>query len=274
MKRLAADAPLYRSHKTVRALKIKDVEPGRRDGAGPGATLVFEDDRYEPLPVSETWDHKHEQPKEGGYFVIYEDGYESWSPAAAFELGYTLALHSEPRNPDEMPNVQTAALGAAEHVRVITPSFLTVAAADYPAEVMRAIAQAANQCGLEGKLVTGIAFDNNDRRECKVILELRACAPRVFVGFDAADAPHVAAAFAEGLDDTVVNGRTISIEDYKRARDLSEGGAIAPASFAGELPIDYPQQQTSRMTCGACGHSILVCTCRPWPLAPGAFDHA
>ena len=24
-----------------------------------------------------------------GYWVIYDDGYESWSPAAAFEAGYT-----------------------------------------------------------------------------------------------------------------------------------------------------------------------------------------
>ena len=26
----------------------------------------------------------------GGYFVRYDDGYESWSPASAFESGYTL----------------------------------------------------------------------------------------------------------------------------------------------------------------------------------------
>jgi hypothetical protein len=28
-------------------------------------------------------------PKIGDYFVIYEDGYQSWSPKAAFESGYT-----------------------------------------------------------------------------------------------------------------------------------------------------------------------------------------
>lgn len=28
-------------------------------------------------------------PKAGGYFVAYEDGYKSWSPAEAFESGYT-----------------------------------------------------------------------------------------------------------------------------------------------------------------------------------------
>lgn len=31
---------------------------------------------------------KH-QPRAGGYFVVYKDGYESWSPAEAFEEGYT-----------------------------------------------------------------------------------------------------------------------------------------------------------------------------------------
>ena len=28
--------------------------------------------------------------KPGGYYVRYPDGYESWSPAEAFEDGYTL----------------------------------------------------------------------------------------------------------------------------------------------------------------------------------------
>ncbi len=31
---------------------------------------------------------KH-QPKIGGYFVVYKDGYKSFSPAEAFEEGYT-----------------------------------------------------------------------------------------------------------------------------------------------------------------------------------------
>lgn len=28
-------------------------------------------------------------PQDGDYIVIYEDGYKSWSPAKAFEEGYT-----------------------------------------------------------------------------------------------------------------------------------------------------------------------------------------
>jgi hypothetical protein len=39
--------------------------------------------------VSKEYNDKH-APEIGGYYVLYDDGYESWSPAAAFESGYTL----------------------------------------------------------------------------------------------------------------------------------------------------------------------------------------
>ena len=31
--------------------------------------------------------HKH-KPQVGGYYVVYKDGYKSFSPAEAFETGY------------------------------------------------------------------------------------------------------------------------------------------------------------------------------------------
>ena len=34
-----------------------------------------------------TWLDKH-NPAVGGYYVVYKDGYESFSPAQAFEEGY------------------------------------------------------------------------------------------------------------------------------------------------------------------------------------------
>ena len=37
----------------------------------------------------EEWLDKH-NPEVGGYYVVYEDGYKSFSPAKAFEEGYTL----------------------------------------------------------------------------------------------------------------------------------------------------------------------------------------
>lgn len=40
------------------------------------------------IPVSKEWLDKH-NPQPGGYYVVYQDGYASYSPAKAFEEGYT-----------------------------------------------------------------------------------------------------------------------------------------------------------------------------------------
>lgn len=77
--------PRYRSHKEVGALKIIDVL-SLPDGSG---TLRFEDPQFSPISVDPGYMTKH-QPKVGGYLVVYADGYRSWSPAEAFEDGYTL----------------------------------------------------------------------------------------------------------------------------------------------------------------------------------------
>jgi hypothetical protein len=73
----------YRSHKVVNAAKIAGVSQYRNTGEG---GLTFVDGQQ--LMVSPTYMAKH-APQPGGYFVVYEDGYESWSPAEAFEAGYT-----------------------------------------------------------------------------------------------------------------------------------------------------------------------------------------
>ena len=76
--------PRYQCHKKVWALKIKEV-------LGPfGAIrLVFEDEDFSPITPTLDYLRKH-NPQAGGYFVRYDDGYESYSPAEAFEDGYTL----------------------------------------------------------------------------------------------------------------------------------------------------------------------------------------
>ena len=96
--------PRYRCHKEVWALKIKAIEFRKpiiaglerllneqpaADGDNVGAIITPEDPRYGPFPVSFKYVNRHE-PKEGGYYVVYPDGYLSWSPAEAFESGYTL----------------------------------------------------------------------------------------------------------------------------------------------------------------------------------------
>lgn len=80
------EMPRYRSHKEVHALKIKDIiDPNHvTDGS---RMIVPEEEGYAPFPVDGHYVRKHE-PQVGGYFVVYPDGYRSYSPAEAFESGY------------------------------------------------------------------------------------------------------------------------------------------------------------------------------------------
>jgi hypothetical protein len=75
--------PKYQSHKTVEAFKIEDMVCVSREGdwrlTGQGCDVT----------VNQAYMAKH-KPKIGGYFVQYADGYKSWSPADAFEEGYSL----------------------------------------------------------------------------------------------------------------------------------------------------------------------------------------
>lgn len=79
----AAEMPRYKSHKTVWALKIKRVEHRTWE-----VCLFFEDPSYAPIAKSSNWEAKF-NPQDGGYYVVYADGYSSFSPAKAFEEGYT-----------------------------------------------------------------------------------------------------------------------------------------------------------------------------------------
>ncbi len=87
----AAQMPRYQCHKKVWALKIKSVSlldsnvGHESDGT---ATITPEDDGYSPFTVSRDFVTKH-RPVAGGYYVVYDDGYKSFSPAKAFEEGYT-----------------------------------------------------------------------------------------------------------------------------------------------------------------------------------------
>lgn len=88
------EMPQYKSHKLIWALKIREIvfdsdlaktENRETDGS---ATIIPEDKEYAPFKVDHAYCRKH-QPKPGGYYVVYKDGYKSWSPADAFEDGYT-----------------------------------------------------------------------------------------------------------------------------------------------------------------------------------------
>lgn len=85
-KRLTLVLPVYRCIKDVQALKIGEVIYNQPDGT---AFLVPEENGYPTVSVSAEYLTKH-KPYVGGYYVLYKDGYESFSPAEAFEKGYVL----------------------------------------------------------------------------------------------------------------------------------------------------------------------------------------
>ncbi len=84
MRAARTQLPKYRCHKEVWALKIAAIEH-YTDGA---ALLSPAEHGYLPFCVSAAYVRKHD-PKSGGYFVVYQDGYQSFSPATAFEEGYS-----------------------------------------------------------------------------------------------------------------------------------------------------------------------------------------
>jgi hypothetical protein len=51
------------------------------------AMIVPAEKHYAPFIVSAEYLSKH-KPEVGGYYVLYRDGYKSFSPAKAFEEGY------------------------------------------------------------------------------------------------------------------------------------------------------------------------------------------
>ncbi len=81
----SVEMPRYKCHKVVHALKIKHIVVKTGNGAE-----ITPDDKgcFAVFSVSEEYMVKH-NPQPGGYFVVYEDGYASFSPAKAFEAGYT-----------------------------------------------------------------------------------------------------------------------------------------------------------------------------------------
>jgi len=89
------EMPKYKCHKEVHALKIasieRDLDKARREGRETDGTALITpvEDGYAPLKVQSEYLRKHD-PRVGGYYVVYEDGYKSFSPAEAFEDGYTL----------------------------------------------------------------------------------------------------------------------------------------------------------------------------------------
>lgn len=89
------EMPLYTCHKQVRALKIASVEIVGTDTTTDEneiALITFDDSAFPPKRTSL---YRKPKPEAGWYWVIYnygtKDEYFSFSPAKAFEEGYSLA---------------------------------------------------------------------------------------------------------------------------------------------------------------------------------------
>lgn len=87
--------PLYKCHKEVRAAKISGISPRQGIGTDKEYNTLYLENPYRNgqnmamQDVSPEWMVRF-KPEVGGYFVQYNDGYTSFSPAKAFEEGYTL----------------------------------------------------------------------------------------------------------------------------------------------------------------------------------------
>lgn len=92
---LSIQLPKYQRRTRVHALKItrtalKPEQPATAEQEATKALAVLypEDERYSPFTVPYGWFERH-SVQAPGYYVVYEDGYRSWSPVKAFEEGYT-----------------------------------------------------------------------------------------------------------------------------------------------------------------------------------------
>lgn len=87
------ELPRYKSHKIVRALSIAAIEVHEDKSATIAPSLAG----YAPFMTQPGWAERFKGSEEDkGYYVVYDDGYASWSPTKAFENGYTKIERHQP----------------------------------------------------------------------------------------------------------------------------------------------------------------------------------
>lgn len=80
------EMPKYRCHKEVWALKIAAIEFDKNGKA----KIAPDDPGYAVLETTNPFNNQFRGSEDDlGYYVVYKDGYVSWSPSAAFEDGYS-----------------------------------------------------------------------------------------------------------------------------------------------------------------------------------------
>src|SRR5208282_5823858 len=87
------ELPRWKCHKIVHGFRITRIEldsehRGPNEETDGSAVLHHAEGYFTPVKVNHEYMHRH-KPEVGGYYVVYDDGYSSYSPAKAFEEGYT-----------------------------------------------------------------------------------------------------------------------------------------------------------------------------------------
>jgi hypothetical protein len=87
--------PRWQCHKEVRAVQIAAIQT-LADGT---SVIAPADSDVARINTDASWTQRfrlaqqqqaaHGQTGDNGYYVVYPDGYASWSPTQAFEEGYT-----------------------------------------------------------------------------------------------------------------------------------------------------------------------------------------
>ena len=89
--KIEIEMPRYKCHKEVWALKIAGITqaPANKEKMhADGDWLLKMEEPFSTIVVGHAWYTKH-TPEVGGYYVVYQGGYVSYSPAKDFEEGYT-----------------------------------------------------------------------------------------------------------------------------------------------------------------------------------------
>jgi len=81
---MTEELPIYKCHKLVRAAKV--IQWSRAPGDEEPYVLTLDTGAVVKVPASRV---PANQTPADGYYIRYEDGYESWSPKDVFEAGYT-----------------------------------------------------------------------------------------------------------------------------------------------------------------------------------------
>ena len=79
------EMPKYNCHKQVNALKIESVTKNHNKSID----IFFEDKSFAPVNIEDA--DRLPEPSAGWYYVVYKNGYKSFSPPEAFEEGYSPA---------------------------------------------------------------------------------------------------------------------------------------------------------------------------------------